>query len=100
MESKYPPDKRNYTLPRGDPHDWPAVAKLAAKIRTAGEEKASAHLALWERLGKLCAGTWFSVCAGSTVKQRHFWRIMLETGLVPRENQVRSSWLLLTLRVF
>jgi hypothetical protein len=53
MESNYPPDKRNRTLPRGDPRDWPAVAKLAIKIRTEVEERASAHLALWERLDQL-----------------------------------------------
>jgi hypothetical protein len=53
MQSKYPPDKRNGTLLRGSPPDWPAVVKLAFKIRTEVEERASVHLALWERLDQL-----------------------------------------------
>jgi hypothetical protein len=53
MQSKYPPDKRNRTLLRGDPQDWPAAVKLAIKIRIEVEEKASVHRALWERLDRL-----------------------------------------------
>ena len=53
MESKHPPDKRNRRLPRGDPRDWPTAAKLAIKIKTEVEGRASAHLALWERLDQL-----------------------------------------------
>lgn len=52
-----PPSKRNSTLPRVDPRDWLAVAKLATEIRTEAEEEASAHLALWERLDDLILAT-------------------------------------------
>jgi hypothetical protein len=53
LRESIPPSKRNSILLRGDARDWPAAAKLAIKIRTEIEERASAHLELWERLDHL-----------------------------------------------
>lgn len=53
MQSKCSLPKRSTTLLRGDSCNWPAVTKLAIKIKTEVEEKASTHLELWERLDHL-----------------------------------------------